>query len=536
MALGWDDVRMSGLPIELPVSASDTVERSRRGLIASLVIVSLLLLASAVALFFVIEQREKAEIGAARANSLWSAFQLDTETAKLQIAVLQALSGRPIDDVAVRYDIVLGRSAMLRVGDFPIHTAEMAEVPELVDQTAALISALEPAIGRSTSPAELSTLLDRIAVLRKLTIALTMKVHQLENIKKIATRDQMATLHLILACVVGGMTLSISTIIVMLIKQMRRMAESHRRLEASQRQVVQQALELRAREDSERELRHEAELTRGVNAANGRLQTYLTQLTGRISEITRQCELMNAVAVQARDGSEQAAASTSRASEQVAGVAGSAEAMSLAGRDIAAETSQAVRSARTVNVQATTTGTAIASLTEATEAIDGIVTLIKQVAERTNLLALNATIEAARAGHAGRGFAVVAAEIKGLSRQTETATAEIRLQIDAIQQASRSCRAAVGDIRQRIDGMSQISDRVFGLVDAQGQSADTVAGHIRVTAEEAAAASMAALAVRDAVLSAEAHAADVLRLARDLNEESQRICAEIGRTGLTAAA
>ena len=47
---------------------------------------------------------------------------------------------------------------------------------------------------------------------------------------------------------------------------------------------------------------------------------------------------------------------------------------------------------------------------------------------------------------------------------------------------------------------------------------------------------MAALAVRDAVLSAEARAADVLRLARDLNEESQRICAEIGRTGFSAAA
>ena len=530
---------MSGLPIELPVSVPDTVERSRRGLIASLVIISLLLLTSVVALFFVIEQREQAESGAARANSLWSAYQYDTETSRLQVALLKAMSGGPIDDVALRYDIVLGRTTILEVGDFPVHTAGMAGVSDLVAQSTTIVRSLEPGIadlGRSASPADLAPLADRVAEVRRLNGAIMVKVHQLENINKIAARDRMSILHVILACVVAGMTLSISAIIILLVKQMRRMAESHRRLAASQRQVVQQTLELRERDDRERRLRHEAELTRGVNAANGRLQTYLTQLTGRISEIARQCELMNAVAVQARDGSEKAAASTSRASEHVAGVAGSAEAMALAGRDIAAETSQAVRSARTVNVQATTTGAAIASLTEATEAIDNIVTLIKQVAERTNLLALNATIEAARAGHAGRGFAVVAAEIKGLSRQTETATAEIRLQIEAIQQASRSCRAAVGDIRQRIDGMSQISDRVFGLVDAQGQSADTVAGHIRVTAEEAAAASMAALAVRDAVLSAEAHAADVLRLARDLNEESQRICAELGRTGFSAAA
>jgi methyl-accepting chemotaxis protein len=530
---------MTGLPIELPVSAPDTFEQSRRGLIASLVIVSLLLLASVVALFFVIAQRQQTEINAARANSLWSAYQFDSETARLQMALLKASPGGPIDEVALRYDIVLGRASILATGDFPIHTANMAGVSELVAQSTALIRSLEPAIaslGRSASAADLASLTDRVAAARQLTVAMTMKVHQLENQNKIAARDRMSMLHVILACVVGGMTVSISAIIILLVQQMRRMAESHRRLAASQRQVVQQALELRERDDRERRLRHEAELTRGVNAANGQLQVYLTQLTGRIGEITRQCEQMNAVAVQARKGSEQAAASTTRAFEHVTGVADSAEAMALAGRDIAAETSQAVRSARTVNVQAATTGAAIASLTEATEAIDNIVTLIKQVAERTNLLALNATIEAARAGHAGRGFAVVAAEIKGLSRQTETATAEIRLQIEEIQQASRACRAAVGDIRQRIDGMSQISDRVFGLVDAQGQSADTVAGHIRVTAEEAAAASVAALAVRDAVLSAEAHAADVLRLARDLNDQGQQICAEIGRTGLTAAA
>jgi methyl-accepting chemotaxis protein len=47
------------------------------------------------------------------------------------------------------------------------------------------------------------------------------------------------------------------------------------------------------------------------------------------------------------------------------------------------------------------------------------------VAKQTNLLALNATIEAARAGDAGRGFAVVAGEVKNLSGQTASATADI---------------------------------------------------------------------------------------------------------------
>jgi hypothetical protein len=49
----------------------------------------------------------------------------------LQIAVLQALSGGPVDDVAVRYDIVGGGSAMLSVGDVPIHAGGMAAVSDL---------------------------------------------------------------------------------------------------------------------------------------------------------------------------------------------------------------------------------------------------------------------------------------------------------------------------------------------------------------------------------------------------------------------
>lgn len=96
--------------------------------------------------------------------------------------------------------------------------------------------------------------------------------------------------------------------------------------------------------------------------------------------------------------------------------------------------------------------TVVKQLSENSENIIKVLSLVQDFSDQTNLLALNASIEAARAGEAGRGFSVVADEVRTLSQKVNAATREIDSNVNEMVTLVDSTRSGASNI------MTYVSD------------------------------------------------------------------------------
>jgi methyl-accepting chemotaxis protein len=124
-------------------------------------------------------------------------------------------------------------------------------------------------------------------------------------------------------------------------------------------------------------------------------------------------------------------------------------------------------------------------LSDAAQAMSGILELIGNITGQINLLALNATIESARAGEAGRGFAVVASEVKSLANQAKQATDKIGAEIESLNGISGDVVTALETIKKSIQDVSEYVTSTAAAVEEQSTVTSEMSSSMQRAADEA---------------------------------------------------
>lgn len=118
--------------------------------------------------------------------------------------------------------------------------------------------------------------------------------------------------------------------------------------------------------------------------------------------------------------------------------------------------------------------TSINEISDFSNKIGEIISVINEIAFQTNLLALNAAVEAARAGEQGRGFAVVAGEVRNLAQRSGSAAKQIgeliRESVEKIEKGTAQANnsgEAIKEIIRSVKNVTQLISEITAAGDEQ---------------------------------------------------------------------
>jgi methyl-accepting chemotaxis protein len=168
--------------------------------------------------------------------------------------------------------------------------------------------------------------------------------------------------------------------------------------------------------------------------------------------------------------------------------------------------------------------------------IGGVVEVVSELAEQTNILAVNATIEAAGAGESGRRFAVVAEEIRKLADRVAGSTRDIRTLVDEVRAAVNTTVMATESGSKAVEaGARQFADvtaafsRIAGLVGTTTEAAREIELSTKQQATAVEQVNLAIANVAQASRESEASSGQTLQTAAQLASMSRELARLVQR-------
>ena len=303
---------------------------------------------------------------------------------------------------------------------------------------------------------------------------------------------------------VGALSSVLSNIGESSASQAIQIAEAHRLMGSMNARVGAAA---RAADELNQSIDESSNSVLELGAAGDELNDTASVLTSKVDEVSDSLEQMIRSVKEVGSTTDRLAEASEETSSSMEEMASAMRAVDTAAETTANISRDVVDKAEVGQAKVVQTIAGMEAIREATDAaenvirglgartneIGGILDVIEDVADETNLLALNAAIIAAQAGEQGKAFSVVADEIKELADRVLASTKEIGGLIGAVQEESENAIGAIeagsSSVMSGVDLSAEAGKTLEEITDASRESGTRIGEIVNSVREQTKAAS-----------------------------------------------